>query len=116
MEQINDIDGFIEQAGFVRSDGTVLNEPDEFLIEDLLFDPDKAQVMRSKYPHKFIWTLINGDDGGDYLTSGCHYINRMGYMFTTLSPKDDRLSGHFIEDCTVITWWPAASLLEVAYG
>ena len=29
-----------------------------------------------------IWTLIEGDDGNQYIVAGFHFINRMGYFIT----------------------------------
>lgn len=40
-------------------------------------------------PHR-VWTLISGDDGGVYLTSGWHYVNRVGYFITAVPcPADE---------------------------
>lgn len=30
-----------------------------------------------------IWTIIDGDDGGLWLVSGYHHVNRINYLITT---------------------------------
>lgn len=39
-------------------------------------------------PH-FVWTEMEGDDGGIYIVEGRHYVNRMGYYITSYPWKDD---------------------------
>lgn len=40
-------------------------------------------------PHR-VWTLVSGDDGGLYLTSGWHFVNREGYFITAVPcPADE---------------------------
>jgi len=34
-----------------------------------------------------VWTLISGDDG-DYVASGCHFVNRLGYFITEVAIPD----------------------------
>ena len=29
-----------------------------------------------------IWTLLDGEDGDLYVVSGCHFINRLGYLIS----------------------------------
>ena len=31
-----------------------------------------------------IWTLVDGDDGDQYLQSGFHIVNRIGYLLSTV--------------------------------
>lgn len=31
-----------------------------------------------------VWTLVDGDDGDQYLVSGYHYVNRIGYLISTI--------------------------------
>jgi hypothetical protein len=31
-----------------------------------------------------VWTLVNGDDGHQYLVSGFHFVNRIGYLVSTV--------------------------------
>lgn len=39
------------------------------------------------YPH-FIWTIIDTDNGLS-ITSGYHYVNRLGYLITELPADED---------------------------
>ena len=36
-----------------------------------------------------IWTLVDGDDGDMYVLSGAHFVNRIGYLVSTLPRVDD---------------------------
>jgi hypothetical protein len=36
-----------------------------------------------------VWTLVDGDDGDMYLISGLHFVNRIGYLLSTLSVPED---------------------------
>ena len=38
-----------------------------------------------------IWTLIDGDDGGLWLVSGMHFVNRIGYLVSTARVPHDQL-------------------------
>jgi len=31
-----------------------------------------------------VWTLVDGDDGDQYLVSGIHFVNRIGYLISTV--------------------------------
>ncbi len=31
-----------------------------------------------------VWTLVDGDDGDQYLLSGFHFVNRIGYLVSTV--------------------------------
>jgi len=31
-----------------------------------------------------VWTFVDGDDGDQYLISGFHYVNRIGYLVSTV--------------------------------
>jgi hypothetical protein len=35
-----------------------------------------------------IWTLVDGDDGDQYLVSGFHFVNRIGYLLSTVPIPD----------------------------
>lgn len=41
--------------------------------------------------HGHVWTYMDGDDGGTYLVSGRHYVNRIGYLVTAVSVPDDQI-------------------------
>ncbi len=36
-----------------------------------------------------IWTLIDGDDGDMYLISGFHFVNRIGYLLSTVPVSEN---------------------------
>jgi hypothetical protein len=31
-----------------------------------------------------VWTLVDGDDGDQFLVSGFHFVNRIGYLVSTI--------------------------------
>jgi hypothetical protein len=39
-----------------------------------------------------VWTLIDGDDGDQFLISGYHFVNRIGYLITTTPVPEDTLT------------------------
>jgi hypothetical protein len=50
-------------------------------IDGCLFEtcgPDWRHV-KSLAP-AFVWTVMNDDDGGIYISSGRHFVNRLGYL------------------------------------
>lgn len=51
--------------------------------EDLDYVKDVASVSET-----FVWTVIEGDDGLS-ITSGYHYVNRLGYIITELPADED---------------------------
>ena len=38
---------------------------------------------------RFVWTLIDGDDGDMYLVSGFHRVNRVGYLISSTPVPED---------------------------
>lgn len=36
-----------------------------------------------------VWTLVSGDNGGLYITSGWHFVNRLGYFVTAIPCEND---------------------------
>src|ERR1700735_2631893 len=36
-----------------------------------------------------VWTLLDGDDGDMYLVNGIHYVNRIGYLLSTIHVPDN---------------------------
>ncbi len=115
MEGIKDVDDFISNAGIYRLDGTVVGQEDDFELEAVLFDPDQAQAFRSTFPERHIWTLTSGDDG-DYLVSGTHFVNRLGYVFTDIDPNDPRLADLNDGNGVVLTWWEESEPAEASNG
>jgi hypothetical protein len=44
--------------------------------------------VRSQNP-RTIWTLVDGDDGSQFLLSGFHVVNRIGYLVSTVPFPED---------------------------
>jgi len=44
--------------------------------------------VRSQNP-RTIWTLVDGDDGSQFLLSGFHIVNRIGYLVSTVPFPED---------------------------
>ena len=63
-----------ENASFQNEDG-----------EGIMFETYGAEVayVKSNSP-EHIWTYIDGDDGGGYIISGWHFVNRIGYFVTSV--------------------------------
>jgi len=49
---------------------------------------EELEFVRKQDP-RTIWTLVDGDDGDQYLVSGYHHVNRLGYLLTTDPLPDD---------------------------
>ncbi|MBX3316405.1 MAG: hypothetical protein KF902_06020 [Phycisphaeraceae bacterium] len=47
------------------------------------FGPDEAFV-REQDPRR-VWTYIDGDDGGLFVISGFHVVNRIGYLVSAVA-------------------------------
>ncbi len=48
----------------------------------------ELDFVRSQDP-RIIWTLVDGDDGNQYVMSGYHLVNRVGYLVSTIPFPDD---------------------------
>lgn len=42
---------------------------------------EEFAFVRRHDPRK-VWTLVDGDDGDMYVISGCHFVNRIGYLIS----------------------------------
>jgi len=52
-----------------------------------IYGPEQ-DFVRSQDP-RTVWTLVDGDDGNQYVISGYHLVNRIGYLISTIPfPKD----------------------------
>ena len=49
---------------------------------------EELAFVRSQNPNT-IWTLVDGDDGNQYVISGYHLVNRIGYLISTILFPDD---------------------------
>jgi hypothetical protein len=36
-----------------------------------------------------VWTLLDGDDGDMYVVNGLHFVNRVGYLLSTIPVPED---------------------------
>ncbi len=44
---------------------------------------EELAFVQQQHPQN-IWTLVDGEDGDLYLISGCHFVNRIGYLVSTV--------------------------------
>ena len=44
---------------------------------------EELAFVRSQNPNT-IWTLVDGDDGNQYVITGYHLVNRIGYLISTI--------------------------------
>jgi hypothetical protein len=49
---------------------------------------EELQFVRSQNPAT-IWTLVDGDDGNQFIVSGYHFVNRIGYLISIMPVPDD---------------------------
>ena len=49
---------------------------------------EELTFVRSQDPLT-IWTLVDGDDGNQYVLSGYHFVNRIGYLVSTIPFPED---------------------------
>jgi hypothetical protein len=49
---------------------------------------EELAFVRSQDP-RTVWTLIDGDDGNLWVVSGLHFVNRIGYLISTVALADD---------------------------
>jgi hypothetical protein len=49
---------------------------------------EEFEFVRRQDPLK-VWTLVDGDDGDMYVISGLHFVNRVGYLLSTIPVPED---------------------------
>ena len=49
---------------------------------------DEVEFVKAQEENR-IWTWGDGDDGGDYIWSGWHFVNRLGYFITAIPCPDN---------------------------
>ena len=49
---------------------------------------EELEFVRQQAPAT-VWTLVDGDDGDQYLLSGFHFVNRIGYLVSTVPVPED---------------------------
>ncbi len=48
---------------------------------------EELAFVRRQDP-RTIWTLVDGEDGDMYVISGFHFVNRIGYLLSTIPVPD----------------------------
>lgn len=68
-----------------------LNPTASWCVNDVgcLFDTfgPELEFVRTQHPRS-IWTMIDGDDG-QYVVSGMHFVNRIGYLISMAPLPED---------------------------
>jgi hypothetical protein len=74
-------------AGWTRADG-----------RGCLFETfgEELEFVRQQ-PPRTVWTLIDGD-GEQYITSGFHFVNRLGFLVTTVPAPEGALIQVSLDD------------------
>jgi hypothetical protein len=49
---------------------------------------EELAFVRRQDP-RTIWTFVDGDDGNQYVLSGYHFVNRIGYLISTIPFPED---------------------------
>lgn len=49
---------------------------------------EELEFVRKQDP-RTVWTLVDGDDGDQYLTNGFHFVNRIGYLVSTVAVPEE---------------------------
>lgn len=49
---------------------------------------EELDFVRQQDP-RTVWTLVDGDDGDQYLLSGYHLVNRIGYLLSTVPVPEE---------------------------
>ena len=49
---------------------------------------DELEFVRQQ-DARTVWTLVDGDDGDQYVLSGFHIVNRVGYLISTVPVTPD---------------------------
>jgi len=55
-----------------------------------LFETHGQEFAFVKRQHpRTVWTLLDGEDGDMYLVNGLHFVNRLGYLLSTILAPDN---------------------------
>lgn len=91
MSNTNDTSRADEFDAFLETYKPILNSIDaNASFDGLAFETygDELKFVIDQ-PDDHVVTLVEGDDGGTYLTAGFHVVNRLNYMITTVPvPRD----------------------------
>ena len=50
---------------------------------------EELEFVRSQDP-RTVWTVLDGEDGNQFVVSGYHFVNRIGYLISTTPVPDDQ--------------------------
>lgn len=64
---------------------------------EALFSDDYEELKDPRRRENNLWTVIEGDDNGWYITNDFHFVNRVGYILTEI----DFEGGRDIEICWI---------------
>ena len=54
---------------------------------------EEFAFVRGQDP-RTVWTLIDGDSGDPWLVNGLHFVNRIGYLISTVALSEDQFIAH----------------------
>ena len=69
-------------------DSIVSEHYDDGRLETFGADAEMVAKIHQESPNR-LWTVIDGDDGGLYLVSGFHHINRVYHLVTVQECSSD---------------------------
>jgi hypothetical protein len=75
---------------------------------------EELEFVRRQDP-RTVWTFVDGDDGGQYLVSGFHFVNRLGYLVSTAAvPEgaDIEVRIQMQDDPAPVTDEPLAAMID----
>src|SRR5580704_2001613 len=49
---------------------------------------EELEFVRQQDP-RTVWTLVDGDEADQYLLSGFHFVNRIGYLVSTVAISEE---------------------------
>jgi hypothetical protein len=95
MVEIRTFDDFAEHARIIGKDGKVIVNPES--RDDFVFDVDVKELQRmiAEKPKRQLWTIVEDEDR-EYICSGYHCVNRMGYVFTKVLVSDPMLASKMV--------------------
>lgn len=67
-----------------------------YMFETYGDDLKKVEAACQSTP-KRVWTLVDGDDGELYVSSGFHYVNRLGYFLTEVDYDGEPVAFPYVD-------------------
>jgi hypothetical protein len=101
--RVKTFDDFAEHARILDVNGNIIICPENRF--DFVFEADDASKMTQLNPRSQLWTMVEYE-GSEYLWSGFHLVNRMGFVFTEVTVSDPMFDSCRDEDGMVeILYW-----------